>query len=316
MGNRKKIFLLALPFLITVVLLILGLLNRIAIANVQVGDYTGSMAFKGLNRTYLIHIPPSYDKTKSMPLVIALHGGGVSAEQMVEHTRGGFNTLSDREGFIVVYPYGINKKWNDGRKRNNIDDVGFISALIDQFAEEFNIDTNRVCVTGISNGAMMSYRLAIELSEKIAAIAAVAGNIPVNLSGDPKRPISILIINGTEDPLMPWEGGYVHFKELKLGEVLSTAETVEYWVNHNKCSPAPIISYEIDKDPQDGTRVRREAYGNCEEETEVILYAIEGGGHIWPGGYQYSPERRVGKTSKDIDANEVIWNFFKRHVRK
>lgn len=286
------------------------------------GDYDFSLVHDSLTRTYKLHIPSSYTKIKTRPLLIALHGGGGSAEDTVKLTQGGFNSLSDKEGFIVVYPNGIEKNWNDGRKgipptyrahNENIDDVGFISILIDQIREKFNIDPSRVYVTGISNGALMSYRLAFELSEKIAAIASVAGNIPVDLSGTPKRPISVLIINGIQDPLMPWEGGYAHFGKLKLGKVLSTADTVKYWINHNQCSPTPEITYEPDRDPNDGTRVRKEAYENCKEGTEVILYAIEGGGHTWPSGWQYLPEKTIGKTSKDIDASEIIWDFSKRH---
>lgn len=290
--------------------------------NKGVGDHTGSIIFNGLERSYLVHIPPFYNKTKSMPLVIALHGGGGTGKRMAKLTQGGFNTLADKEGFIVVYPDGIEKHWNDGRKevkyrthQEKIDDVGFISALIDHLVEVLNVNPNRVYVTGMSNGAMMSYRLAFELSEKIAAIAPVTGNIPVDLSGTPKRPISVLIVNNIEDPCMPWEGGYVQVGRIKLGRVLSTSETVKYWVKHNQCSLTPTIICEPDRDPNDDTRVCKEVYGNCKEGTEVILFAVEGGGHTWPGGWQYLPGWIVGKTSKDIDANEVIWNFFKKHVR-
>lgn len=324
MSNRKKITLLVLPLTVIVILLSLSCSNKVAISNNRTGDHTGSIVWDGLKRTYLVHIPPSYGRTKSIsiPLVIALHGGGGSAKDMVKLTKGGLSALADKEGFIVIYPDGIEKNWNDGREdedkdsahRENIDDVGFISALIDHFAKELNIDKRRVYVTGMSNGAMMSHRLACELSEKISAIAMVAGAISKNKTYTclPSRPLSVLIIHGTDDPLVPWEGGEIRGGH---GTVLSTYETVEFWITHNKCSSSPIITWEPDKDDKDGTRVWKEVYGNCREESEVILYGIEGGGHTWPGGRSHLPERIVGKTSRDIDANEVIWNFFTRHIK-
>jgi polyhydroxybutyrate depolymerase len=295
--------------------------NAIAGQESYAGD---SILFAGLERTYRIHIPPSYDKAKPLPLLIALHGGGGTGKAMEKLTLGGFNKISDREGFIVVYPDGIEKHWNDGREnvsyrahREKVDDVGFISALIDDLAEKRNIDRNRVYVTGISNGAMMSFRLACELSQKITAIAPVAGAMPENLPSrcSPSRRIPVLMISNTDDRLVPWEGGDIRFGRKKFGRTLSVRETVKYWVHHNQCLAAPVISMEPDRDPKDGTRVRQEAYGPCGEGAWVVLYAIEAGGHTWPGGHQYLPEWLIGKTSRDIDANEVIWNFFRNHAK-
>jgi polyhydroxybutyrate depolymerase len=333
MKNKKKLVL-ALLFPIVFLLLNLSCQDWIIFGTnnsnteATTGDYTKSIIHDGLKRTYRIHIPSSFDKTKPIPLVIVLHGGGGSAEAMLALTLGGFNTLSEREGFIVVYPNGIEKHWNDGRGssglsryrafRENIDDVGFISALIDLLIKEMNIDKKRIYITGISNGGIMSFRLACELSEKITAIASVTASMPEKLAShcSPLRPISVLIINGMDDPLVPWEGGEIRFGRLRLGKVLSVSETVKYWVKHNKCSTSPQIFRQPDKDPFDGIRVRKEVYGQGREGTEVVLYTIEGGGHTWPGGYQYLREGFIGKTSRDIDATEVIWNFFKRHVGK
>jgi polyhydroxybutyrate depolymerase len=283
---------------------------------------SGSFTWDGLKRTYGIHVPPSFGKTGPMPLVIALHGGGGTGEKMEKLTLGGLNRLSDREGFVVVYPDGIEEHWNDGREkvkyrahREKIDDVGFLSALIDHLAAGGNIDKKRVYVTGISNGAMMSNRLACELTGRIRAIAPVAGNMPYDLAPrcSPSRPIPVLMISGTQDPMMPWTGGEAHFLRLKFGKVLSVPETIKFWVAHNRCAPAPAVTREPDKNPQDGTRVRKETYAGCETGTEVILYTVEGGGHTWPKGYRYLPEGLIGKTSEDIDANELIWSFFKKH---
>lgn len=278
----------------------------------------------GLNRTYRIHLPSGHDRTKIAPLVLLFHGGGGTGQGMEKLTLGGFNRLADREGFIIVYPDGIEKHWNDGRglqayraHRENIDDVGFISALIEHLIRTLNVDSNRIYAAGISNGGQFSQRLACELSDRIAAIGVVATQLPEHLPSScaPKRTISVLMMPGTEDPLVPWEGGEIGFRRgRKFGRILSVPESIGFWVKQNQCPGSPGVTYEPDRDPKDGTRVRREAYVPCGGETEVVLYAVEGGGHTWPGGNQYLPARIIGRTSRDIDANEVIWNFFKKHA--
>ena len=291
-------------------------------------DKRASIMHDNLERTFHIHIPSSFDKSVKVPLVIALHGRGGNGESMVLVTRKGFNRLAEKDGFIVAYPDGIELNWNDGRidqeandraHRENIDDVGFISALIDTLISDYGIDPGRIYVTGISNGAIMSYRLACELSHKITAIAPVDGNIPQPLFPDcmPSNPVSVLAINNINDPLVPFEGGeiYGHFHTIKLGKVLSANESIEFWVKRNKCEPTPVVIEEPDRDPKDGTRVMRKEYVNHKNGTEVILYSVDGGGHTWPGGFQYLPAWVIGKTSRDIDANEVIWSFFRKHSR-
>ena len=282
-------------------------------------DYSASIVSGGLERTYSVHICSSYDRSRPTPLVIVLHGGGGTGQGMPKLS--GFNAVADKENFIIAYPDGFEKHWNDGRgiqwqsHIENTDDVGFISALIDHLSDELNIDARRVYVTGVSNGGMMSHRLGCELAQKIAAISPVVSNIPVNMAPvwSPPRPVPVLIINGTDDPLVPWDGGDIHFGKTKLGEVLSVADTVKFWVEKDQCSSSPVITQLPDKDPADGTTVRKEVYGGCEDGAEVVLYAIEGGGHTWPGGLQYLPESVIGKTSREFNASEVIWQFFKAH---
>jgi polyhydroxybutyrate depolymerase len=287
-----------------------------------------SFKHDGLRRTFKIHLPSFYNKTVPSPLIIALHGRGGNGASMILITRNGFNKLADKEDFIVVYPDGVELNWNDGRTdekandrahRENIDDVGFISALIDFMIKKYNIDSKRVYVTGISNGAMMSYRLACELSQKITAIAPVDGSIPSMLiSGcSPSGSISVLAINSINDPLVPFEGGEIYsgLRKIDLGKVISVNESIEFWVNRNKCSNDPVVTEVPDKDPLDGTKAIKKQYICGIDGTEVVLYAINGGGHTWPGGFQYEPEGIIGKTSRDIDANEVIWSFFKMHSR-
>jgi polyhydroxybutyrate depolymerase len=291
-------------------------------------DHRTSFLYDSLKRSYIIHVPSFFDKSVQFPLVIALHGRGGNGMSMILLTHKGFNKLADNDGFIVVYPDGIELNWNDGRMdeeakdrahRENIDDVGFISALIDSLIKDYNINPRRVYVTGISNGAIMSYRLACELSHKITAIAPVDGNIPYLLFPEcsPSMPVSVLAINNVNDPMVPYEGGEIYgkFLRIKLGKVLSAEESIRFWVIRNMCSVTPIVTEEPDLDPGDGTRVTRKRYVNNFDGTEVILYAVDGGGHTWPGGFQYLPARVIGKTCRDIDASEVIWSFFKGHSR-
>ncbi|MEI6050002.1 MAG: PHB depolymerase family esterase [Bacteroidota bacterium] len=307
---------------------VLAGINLISFPTPAGSDHRESFIYDSLERTFHIHIPSSYDKTVQLPLVIALHGRGGNGESMILVTRKGFDKLSNKEGFIVVYPDGIELNWNDGRMdeeandrahRENIDDVGFISALIDSMINNYNIDPKRVYITGISNGAIMSYRLACELSYKITAIAPVDGNIPLLLLPEcsPTNPVSVLAINNVNDPLVPFDGGEIsgHFHRVKLGKVLSVNESINFWVNRNKCSISPLVTEEPDRAPNDGTRVLRKEYNNGINGTHVVLYSIDGGGHTWPGGFQYLPVWVIGKTSRDINASEVIWSFFKTHSR-
>jgi polyhydroxybutyrate depolymerase len=287
-----------------------------------------SFVHKDLERSFNIYIPSLYDKSVQLPLIIVLHGRGTNGEAMILVTRQGFDKLADKDKFITVYPNGIELNWNDGRMdeeandrahKENIDDVGFISALIDFMIKDYNINSKRVYITGMSNGALMAYRLACELSNKITAIAPVDGSIAQLLSSTcvPARPVSVLAINNVNDPLVPFEGGevYGNFHLVKLGKVLSVKESIMFWVNRNKCLTTPVVTEEPDRDPKDGTRVLRREYTNGIGQTEVIVYSIDGGGHTWPGGVQYLPEWVIGKTCMDIDADEVIWSFFKKHSR-
>jgi polyhydroxybutyrate depolymerase len=291
------------------------------------GNKSGYILIDGLRRTYILHIPSSgFDH--QLPVVFVLHGGGGNGGKMIKLTYGGFDRLADKKGFIVVYPDGFEKNWNDGRSmsevnyetfKNNTDDVGFISALIDELIKKYKADMKRVFVTGISNGAMISYRLGCELSGKIAAIAPVAGSIPENFvkKCKPSNPVSVLAINGDEDPLMPYNGGEVTgpFGKRKFGRVLSVHESVMFWVKNNGCSADPIITDVQDNNPDDGTRVQKQQFINGRNNSEVILYTIKNGGHTWPGGYQYLGEWIVGRTCRDMNAAEVIWEFFERQER-
>ncbi len=283
-----------------------------------------TLQFDGLERSYYLHVPPGDNTASRVPVVFVLHGGGRADGDEVA-ARTGYNRIADREGFIVVYPNGVDARWNDGRGRTfrrasdntGIDDVGFIAALIERMIRDDKGDSSRIYVTGLSNGGMMTLRLGCEISETLAAIAPVIANIPENLIGtcQPEAPLPVLLMNGTEDPLVPWDGGPVGFLGKKMGEVVSTAETVSFWTEHDRCSPVPKIELLADRDSNDDSRVKVSTYGNCLDGTEVILYSIIGGGHSFPGGNIPDRPLLLGRKNNDINAAEVIWDFFRAHTR-
>ncbi|OHD65713.1 MAG: hypothetical protein A2176_13850 [Spirochaetes bacterium RBG_13_51_14] len=272
----------------------------------------------GRSRHSLLHIPLQ-TASCPCPLLIVLHGGGGTPRGMAGLTKNRFNELADIAGFYVAYPEGLKRSWNDFRNdtssyahEKKIDDVGFISGLIDRLAAEYPIDKGRVFVTGISNGGFMSFRLACELSGKIRGIAAVTATHPVDQEKNcaPSRPMNVLIINGTTDPIVHYNGGEVTLMGAGRGSILSTDDTVRFWVRFNRCQGGPETQDLPDRDPRDRTRVRRLSYGPCGAGTRVVLYRVENGGHTWPGGVRYLFTGIIGHTSRDINACDEIWEFF------
>ncbi len=303
--------------------LILGFLSadRVKDPNAIQKDYSGSLEFGGIVRAYHIHISPSYDGRKPAPLLFAFHGLGGDGKWMEDESK--LNETADNEGFIVVYPDGYKASWSDGSGvtpagRAGVDDVGFVSALIDKLANELKIDLSRVYATGFSNGGMLSQRLACELSDKIAAIASVGGTMVEKISTqcNPERPISVMHIHGTEDRVVPLEGG-----EVKVGisgwKILSVNATLKKWARINGCSSSSKETYKLDS-YFDSTEVHSEIYNNCKNETEVILYAVEGGGHTWPGIIRRKrlPKSAPDDTKSNNHAEEIIWEFFERHPKE
>ncbi len=275
-----------------------------------------TLVYAGLERSYRLLVPTSYDPAQPIPLVLALHGGGGDSAQMC-NLAGGVQELAESEHFLVACPDGIENHWNDGRENQryrsqaeDIDDVGFLLTLIDQLSGEYQLDPSRIYVTGASNGGMMTHRMACEASDTFAAAAIVIASKPSLTDCSPTNPISILIMNGTEDPLMPYEGGDVHFFGRRLGLVLSTETTVGMWVGFNDCELPPQSELLPDLDPQDGTRIQLDTYSGCAAGTEVWLYSVQGGGHTWPGGAQYVPRFVIGRVSHDLQSNQAIWAFF------
>ena len=303
---------------------LLGTLCLWVNAGARADEHTVECSIKvaGAERTYRLHVPPRYSREKAAPLVFAFHGGGQNARVAERFTH--LSELSDREGFLVVYPDALFKNWNDGRndpmlrsQREKVDDLGFIGALLDEISDQFNIDPKRIFATGPSNGGIFSNLVGARMSDRFAAIAPVIGGMAPSVAGsfDPKSPISVLMINGTEDPLVPFEGGKVTFMGRGRGNIIPTADTVKNWVRHNGCQPAPQCFDLPDKDAGDETRTKVAVYSGGRKGTEVVVYTIEGGGHAWPGGRQYLPESMVGRVCKDFNATDVIWEFFSRHPR-
>ncbi|OPY75328.1 MAG: Esterase PHB depolymerase [Syntrophorhabdus sp. PtaU1.Bin058] len=282
------------------------------------GYHDGSLTHAGMARTYRLYIPTIYvvQKPKSVPLVIVLHGGGGNAKNAARVT--GFSQKANTEGFIVAYPDGtswigrnIFLTWNSGNccgyaLENNIDDVGFIKALIEKLEKELPIDPKRIYVTGISNGAMMSYRLACELSDKIAAIGPVAGALNVK-DCNPAYPVSVVIFHGKFDDHVRYNGG----KSLKMADNHDRTDTpvsyaVSFWTKNDQCSATP--------EREEKGRLVKELYTGGLSGTEVLLYTIMDGGHAWPGG------KKLGYIGADepiygVSATDLIWEFFKNHPK-
>lgn len=273
---------------------------------------SGQLLYQGQMRTYHLHLPKDYNRNQSLPLVLAFHGGFGRGDRLARNTS--FNELADREGFIVVYPDALDKHWNDGRGTTNpdIDDVGFVKALIERLIRFRNIDSSRIYAMGISNGGFFTQRLACEMSDRIAAFAAVSATLPEQLksSCQPKNPVSMLMIHSPEDQLVPWNGGETGGRG---GRVLSVPDTIAFWRQENDSSPKaetealPVI------DPDDSTRVSMSRYSGGRRGSEVILYTIKGGGHGWPNSKNPQSSSRDERASRQLKASQIIWNFFQQH---
>ncbi len=278
----------------------------------------------GLNRTYYLHAPADRPRDRAAPLVLVFHGGGGTPAFAERESK--FSELADRDGFLVVYPEGVGKSWNDGRgvqsivaQRDSVDDLAFVAALIDDVAKSHRLDAQRVFATGISNGAIFSHHLGANLSSRIAAIAPVAGGVPETLSArfKPEKPVAVLILQGADDPLVPYPGGDVTPPGAgKRGRIVATEQAAVLWAGHNGCQREPVAEDLADKDPKDGCTARKLTYAKGKDGTEVVLCRIAGGGHTWPNGLQYLPRRIIGNVCRDFDGTKVIWEFFKSHPKR
>jgi polyhydroxybutyrate depolymerase len=292
-------------------LLLLGLvssLSLVAAVAYWLSDRTnGSLVSSGVKRKYLLYVPKSYDPTTPAALVISIHGfADWPAHQMQQSS---WNEMAEQYGFIVVYPSGLGlpKRWRIGGIPNRPSDprpeVAFISDLIDKLVGQYNIDPSRIYANGFSNGGGMSFVLACQLAERIAAIGSVAGAYLYPWEEcQPARPVPAIVFHGTADPIVPYQGGPSRSFNLPFPSI---PEWVEAQARRYGCTSAPQAL------PPQG-QVKGFQYSDCATGAEVVFYSIAGGGHAWPGGDPL-PRFIVGHTSADIDATQSMWAFFERH---
>ena len=289
---------------------------------------SGSIVHDSLMRSFLYYVPDNLPGGPA-PLVFTLHGGGGNALKSMEvNYEGKWNEAADREGFIVIYPEGRpdpgdrdSHHWNDCRgdvtdtaTLSTEDDVGFISTLIDWADENFNINLPRVYVSGASNGGMMSHRLARELDHRFAAAAGIIANQPVvNECVGPDSQIPLLVMNGTaEDSIMPYEGGCITACSNGRGTVLSTQDTLDFWIGKNHANSSPVIESLPDVVTTDHSDIDVLTFAATKNGEDVVFYRVNGGGHTIPGPTQLGTIERLvlGWKNQDIVAADEIWAFF------
>lgn len=279
---------------------------------------TINLTIDGTARTFVIYLPTGYNNAGKMPMIIALHGGSGTPDAMFQLAD--FRPIAERDKVIIVCPAGIQNTWNDGRptpaNTSGINDVSFISQLCTYMITNYAADATRMYATGISNGGFMSSRLACELSDKIAAIASVAASMEQNTvaanCNTNGRAVPAIYIQGTTDPLVPFAGGTMTAGN--GGVILSHAQAVAKWITINNCNTTAVTT-DLPDIANDGTTIKQRVYTGVNNGSEVVSYVVANGGHTWPQGYQYIAESIIGKTSQDMNACEVIWQFFKRFKR-
>lgn len=286
------------------------------------GDYEFTLTYGGRQRSYKAHVPSSYRKNQMTPVILNFHGGGANADNAINSSL--MNVKSNQAGFIAIYPQGTGPTvagklvgtWNAGRccgyaKEQQVDDVGFTSALLDDLATKFNINAKAIYATGLSNGALMSYRLACELSNRIAAVAPIAAQDAFD-DCRPSRPVSVIHFHGTADPAAPYQGGHCGGRTANDPgwECSSVVNYLAEWRGIDGCTDAPAITY------QNGDAVCSTSR-QCRQGTAVTLCTINGGGHTWPGGAYYPDtawwRQTVGSLTQDISANDQMWSFFQAY---
>jgi polyhydroxybutyrate depolymerase len=267
--------------------------------------HNGAIISSSQKREYLLYVPKSYDRTRPTPLVISMHGAALWGAAQQETSQ--WNTVAEREGFIVVYPSGVRgagpRMWHVERGAGLTRDVRFISELIDTLSAAYHIDPTRIYANGLSNGGGMSFVLSCTLSDRIAAVGMVAAaqTLPWSWCMD-HRPVPMIAFHGTADRQVPYNGGTSWVSPDPFPNVSTWAAN---WARRNRCAPNPI-------DSAVAPDVTRRAYADCADSTAVVLYTVKGGGHAWPGGKPL-PEWFVGPTSRSIDATSQMWAFFREH---
>ncbi|MBH8565864.1 hypothetical protein I8748_27475 [Nostoc sp. CENA67] len=278
--------------------------KNIAPRKIVKGDNYGKLYDQGKLRTYYFYIPKSDNKKHPMPLVFVFHGDNGSGRSISNVTR--FNKLANQKGFIVVYPDGIDQKWSlRGNAKGKVDDVLFVSALIDHLKQQINIDSHKIYASGFSRGGILTQALACKLPNKIAGFASVAGSLPVRLKPNcqPQTPISMLMINGTSDRDVLYEGD----DHTQRGALVSIRDMVNFWRSHDQCTSSHKSSQFSEH------KVKTSLYTGCNGNSEVWHLAVVNGGHFWPGGASTDESVNRFNAKLGLNASETIWNFFQRH---
>ncbi len=285
---------------------------------------TGLQAWRlpldGLNRSFLLYVPPTAaTQGGDRPLVLMIHGGGGTARGTPRFTDYRWQEIADEFGFYVAYPNAFDRFWDFGEGRTSgrldprVDDLAYFRRLLDTVSDALPIDRNRVFATGISRGGQASFFLACRLPGRIRAIAPIAMSLAAFLEDDCRRestPVGLAVINGTEDPMVPYDGGYITFGNDRRDRVLSTDGTIALWTERNGCGAA-ADSVRIIDTADDGMRVVRSDWTSCTG-APVALFRIEGGGHTFPSGRRSLLEIIAGPVNQDINAADEAWAFFSR----
>ncbi|NIJ40061.1 polyhydroxybutyrate depolymerase [Parvibaculum indicum] len=267
----------------------------------------------GTERNYLIF--RTADLPLPAPTVIVLHGGGGGAERMAAYN--GFGDFAREHGILAIYPEAIDHFWNDGRKDERgaaSDDTGFLRALIRTLVAEGLADPSRIYLTGMSNGGMMTLHMACTAPGLFAAIAVVAASQPQDVPCPVKQPLPVLLVNGTDDGMVPYKGGPVGKGWTDRGRVIGHENTLRLWARANDCSQMAATA-PLPDTARDGMRSTETVF-DCPADTAVIGITVEGGDHSWPGGSRGPIARMLlGPVTRDFSANRIIWNFFKPRAR-
>ena len=265
---------------------------------------TSSFEYDGVSRDYRLYIPAIYDGSQPAPLVFNLHGYG--SDNVSQELYGDFRPIADTANFIIVHPQGLlddfgSTHWNTFGT-STVDDLGFLSALIDTIYANYNINADRIYSTGFSNGGFMSYKLACLLSGRIAAIAPVGGSMTTAEFGvcNTNHPMPVLHIHGTADETIPYAGNILF---------MPIDDIVDHWVTFNECTSDPVVNDITDSDPDDGCSATQYVYENGLLGSTVELFKIESGEHTWPGSAYIA-----GITNNDFDASTEIWRFFSQYT--
>lgn len=283
-------------------------------ATAKAQQKTEHITVGGLNREFITYIPSGAAQSNNMPVVISLHGRLGKAEGQLKFAD--FRPIADRGKVIIVCPQGIDRSWNDGRPgtpadKKGVNDVEFIDSLISYIIHTYHADRTRIYVTGMSNGGFMSSRLAIDLNKRIAAVAVVAATMDKSTAFKAGTVMPIMYIQGTKAPLVPFEGGLL--RKGASGDIYGHEDMLKKWAIANHCSSTPVVT-DLPQKVDDGTSLIKEEY-TSQGGMKVIGYTIVNGGHTWPDGSQYLPKMMVGTVSHNLDACEVIWDFFKNYHR-